>query len=152
MWAHGVHAWRITIQGPHPPHNEQLKEKAHETFAIRCPWFTTRGSRPVVRAPPVGVSQGVTGRYLLSVTHKPVYYQALSYWCHRCHSFFELYLRFFKNTVFFYKSNFNSKLPVTPVTPATDRMIAHFSFISTCDTACDTLWQTCLYLWHTTKS
>jgi hypothetical protein len=104
--------------------------------------YVVRDPRSTIRAPPVGVSQGVTGRYLLSVTHKPVYYQALSYWCHRCHrchSFFELYLRFFKNSVFFYKSNFNSKLPVTPVTPAAARMIANFSFISTCDTACDTL-------------
>ena len=61
----------------------------------------------------------VTGSYLISVTQLPYIFQRLTLMCDRCDrcdSFFELYLRFFQNTVFFYKLNFNLKLPVTPVT------------------------------------
>ena len=85
--------------------------------------YIVRDPRSTVRAPPVGVCDSfvkcVTGSYPISVTQLPYVFQWLTSMCDRCDrcdSFFELYLRFFQNTVFFYKLNFNLKLPVTPVT------------------------------------
>jgi hypothetical protein len=54
-------------------------------------------------------------------------------------AFSEFILGLLLNTVLFSKKNFNLKTPVTPVTPATNRVVPHFCIISTCDTTCDTL-------------
>jgi len=61
----------------------------------------------------------VTGKIGQTVTQETLYYHTLNLLCDRydgCDSFFEFVLAFIFKALFFLKMNFNSKLPVTPVT------------------------------------
>lgn len=61
----------------------------------------------------------VTGKIGQTVTQETLYYHTLNPLCDRCDgcdSFSEFLLAFLFKASFFFKRNFNSKLPVTPVT------------------------------------
>ena len=75
-----------------------------------------RGSRSMPRAPYIELCQPVSGTITLSDTDKLLNYHTLTLFCVscvRCVSVFKLFETFFKNTVLFFKTNFNSKLPDT---------------------------------------
>ena len=78
-----------------------------------------RGSRSVARAPHIVCVQCVLDSISVSCTHNSLNYHRLNVVCVvcvGCVGIFKLFETFFKNTVLFFKTNFNLNLPCTPNT------------------------------------
>lgn len=98
-----------------------------------------RGSRSMPRAPHIGVCQGVSGLISVLRTLNSLNYHTLTAWCVRCAQcagIFKLFETFFKNTVLFFKTNFNLNLPCTPCTPSLNPYSYWLSEISKCAHLC----------------